>query len=526
MSSSVTNQELDSFREQWRAEVRARHPTQPPQSPSQSAPAGPSEQPSASLLPPSGTSEPPRTADPARRPAWHDRDDDYVQARSFDEDAPAAPTNKNADESETAKGKEPVTALEHYEKAVEKEAIGSLGESLRLYRKAFRIDDTVDQKYRAKHFPKSWAPKPAQSSQVSTSATAADAAPKAGAPDTQQMTINELIGSFSGLRIEPARPEIAGMPEPPCPISELPDELLIHILRDVAVLDVGDFVRLARVCKRFAFLVATEDRIWRRVCLGDEFGFGGMYYQWRRQITWGPLTTEDILAEAPEDYLDSFPLTLEERSERHTEEGLAKTLALYNSLYNSSWQRMFRLRPRIRFNGCYICTVNYIRAGQATAQLRWDSPVHIVTYYRYLRFFRDGTVISLLTTSEPGDVVHYMTRELLDQHKGGAMAHLPSVVMQAGLKGRWMLTSALDNPEVAINEAEGDLVIETEGASKRHIYRMDLSLRSAGKGTRNNKLSWRGFYSYNHLTDDWAEFGLKNGKPYFFSRVKSYGVGI
>lgn len=33
----------------------------------------------------------------------------------------------------------PESALEHYERAVEKETQGSLGESLSLYRKAFRV---------------------------------------------------------------------------------------------------------------------------------------------------------------------------------------------------------------------------------------------------------------------------------------------------------------------------------------------------------------------------------------------------
>lgn len=36
--------------------------------------------------------------------------------------------------------KEPSSALEHFEKAVEKEAQGSLGDSLSLYRKAYRVN--------------------------------------------------------------------------------------------------------------------------------------------------------------------------------------------------------------------------------------------------------------------------------------------------------------------------------------------------------------------------------------------------
>jgi F-box protein 9 len=38
---------------------------------------------------------------------------------------------------------EPVSALEHYEKAVEREVAGKLGDSLSLYRKAFRVGLSV-----------------------------------------------------------------------------------------------------------------------------------------------------------------------------------------------------------------------------------------------------------------------------------------------------------------------------------------------------------------------------------------------
>jgi F-box protein 9 len=38
-----------------------------------------------------------------------------------------------------AGNREPRSALEHYEKAVERESQGSLGDSLNLYRKAFKV---------------------------------------------------------------------------------------------------------------------------------------------------------------------------------------------------------------------------------------------------------------------------------------------------------------------------------------------------------------------------------------------------
>ncbi|KLU88165.1 F-box protein [Magnaporthiopsis poae ATCC 64411] len=334
----------------------------------------------------------------------------------------------------------------------------------------------------------------------------------------------------------PAPPAVEGMPPPPCPISTLPDEVLLHILLDVAADDVGDFVRLAQVCRRLAFLVATEERIWRRVCLGPEFGFAAMPRLWKTDLTWETTATTTMEGGVESDS--------DNQAEEGTQSSSCSALAwsLLSSTYGGSWQTMFRFRPRIRFNGCYISTVNYIRAGQASANMvTWNSPVHVCTYFRYLRFFRDGTCISLLTTTEPADVVPHLTKENLELHRAGPILSLPSSVMQHALKGRWRLGSSagagsyeIAAPSVAAAAAagggppedqpassEGDLFVETEGVGK-YTYRLDLALKTAGKGARNNKLVWKGFWSYNRLTDDWAEFGLKNDKAFIFSRVKRF----
>ncbi|KAK3383697.1 hypothetical protein B0T24DRAFT_59601 [Lasiosphaeria ovina] len=532
----VSNPELESFREQWKAEVRAKVvPRHASSSSSSSAPTRPVR--AAAAVEPPRKPPPPPSSQPAT--AGEDVEDDD-ETPAFDGPSAAASSQDHVQPSTKLPvpvPAEPVTALDHYEKAVEREVAGNLGDSLKLYRKAYRLDDRVDQVYRNKHFPKPVPPAPGQAAPA--------LAPTAAAHQPQPM--KDLIASFTSMAIEPAAPEIEGMPQRPCPVASLPDEILVHVLRDVAVLDVGLFVRLAQVCKRFAYLVATEDSIWRRVCLGSEFGFGGMHYHWQRQITWEPLTEEDVIREAEAkgddgeggnsvDVTTPPPWSLEERAQRHAEESAAATMVFFGSLYGSSWQRMFRLRPRVRFNGCYISTVNYMRPGQASANyVTWHSPVHIVTYYRYLRFFHDGSALSLLTTAEPTDVVHHLTREAVALQAGagsrgaGASHHLPSAVVQSALRGRWRLTTAADRPTASLSEVEGDLIVETEGVGK-YIYRLDLALRSSSPakssaaGAKNNKLVWRGFYSYNRLTDDWAEFALKNDKPFFFSRVKSYGV--
>ncbi|KAI1821025.1 hypothetical protein F4861DRAFT_520729 [Xylaria intraflava] len=398
------------------------------------------------------------------------------------------------------------------------------------------MDDAVDRKYRDKHFAGRWA-KPAQPQQQQINpSNAAPTVPNTahhsrGASSSDPvipLSFADLIASFAGLEVEGAPPPCEGVAAPPCPIAALPDEILLHVLRDVAVADVADFARLSQVCKRLAYLVMNEDQIWRRVCLGHEFGFSGMHQHYQRSITWEPLALTLAAAATPAEL--EIDTDVDAEAELYTPEDLHRlraaqsletTLLLHKAGAYPSWQAMFRHRPRVRFGGCYISTVNYIRPGQNAGQhLTWNTPVHIVTYYRYLRLFRDGTAISLTTTDEPAHVVHHLRRENMPARRHGPAAANPAV-MAAALKGRWRLVSS-PGPNAP---AEVDLCVETEGVGK-YVYRMDLSFRSAGRAAaRNNKLVWRGFWSYNRLTDDWAQFALKNDKPFFFSRVRSFGVG-
>ncbi|KAI0186350.1 F-box domain-containing protein [Xylaria flabelliformis] len=547
--------ELESFRRQWQEEVSSRTKKPAP------APASP---PRRHHEPPSHTKE--ATSVSSKIGQLDDDDDeDYVPAPVFEGDGSSSVAKKGGHTLDEEKAKEPKTALDFYEHAVERETTGKLGDSLQLYRKAFRMDEGVDRKYRDKHFAGRWGKQAAQQQQqqqqqqqinpsnaaVTVPNTAHHSLEGSGSGEVAiPLSFPELIASFASLKVEGAPPECEGVDPPPCPIAGLPDEILVHILRDVATADVGDFVRLSQVCRRLAYLVATEDQIWRRVCIGSEFGFGGMHRHFQSSITWEPLSLSEALAESAEAETEVEAVegiyTLEDLQHRRAAAAHATTLSLYRNVAAggyATWQSMFRRRPRIRFNGCYISTVNYIRPGVNSGQhLTWNTPVHIVTYYRYLRLFRDGTAISLLTTDEPAHVVHHLTKENIPSQRGSAHhahqhqhqhqhQHLPQPAMSSALKGRWRLSSSAQDDNTTESE-ESDLYIETEGAvGAKYTYRLDLSLQSAGSSrkqssaTRNNKLVWRGFWSYNRLTDDWAQFTLKNDKPFFFSRVKSYGMG-
>jgi F-box protein 9 len=134
MSSSNDNQlnsELESFRQKWLSDLKTRndHP-ETPETPA--AAAGPSSRrphhgPPISSLP----------HKPAPAPA-DDAEDDYVQSTSFDQDEPVL-TQAPQEAHHDRKGKKLVSALDHFEEAMHKEGQGNMGDSLKLYRKAYRV---------------------------------------------------------------------------------------------------------------------------------------------------------------------------------------------------------------------------------------------------------------------------------------------------------------------------------------------------------------------------------------------------
>lgn len=506
-----TEAELEHFRQKWREEVTAKAKGKQPAAP---APAVAKTPQASSSRAPKNQGPDPSSSSHARHRSeeldevaphvFHDLGEKQHGRRLDEPSAPAASSSV-----------EPKTALEHYERAVERETQGSLGDSLALYRKAFKLDDSVHEKYKAKHFPASYfkskppQPRPQDPALSHTPTALPPAAQQAlnGLPATLQ----SMIGDFSTLSILGEEPPTDLSPPPPCPIATTPEEILVEVLEHVAVKDVASFVRLAQVCKRLAYLVTTEERVWKRIALGHEYGFAAMHYAWACQVDGKPLGDdgEGGYVLGPDFAEPMVPASSPRDS----------TSLLVPDAY-PTYRTLFRRRPRVRFNGCYISTVNYTRPGAASpTSITWNSPIHIVTYYRYLRFLRDGTCISLLTTSEPADVVPYLHVEHMHKNHGS----LPTAPMKDALLGRWRLTGP-EIPGVEDAEKEGTLEIETAGATPKYMYKMYLSVSSAGRGARSNKLVWQGYWSYNRLTDDWGEFGLKNDRPYYWSRVKSYGM--
>ncbi|KAK0289061.1 hypothetical protein LTR35_000436 [Friedmanniomyces endolithicus] len=275
--------------------------------------------------------------------------------------------------------KEPSSALEHYEHAVERENIGLLGDSISHYRKAFKLDSGVQEAYKRKHFPPSAfvKPKPVNPHPSGAAVTVPGTAHHSLHGSALPPTLKQLVEEFADLRIEPPPPATEGSPLERSLLSELPEEILTQILRNVAIKDVASFARTAQVCKRLAFLVLTEEAIWKRVAIGHEFGFAAMHYDFICDVEGFPTEANDEIARYLGAY-DELPSDLSAALPSPEDRALAfstHTNHLLHTAYASSWRQLFRARPRLRFNGCYISTVNYTRAGAtSTNTLSWASP--------------------------------------------------------------------------------------------------------------------------------------------------------
>jgi hypothetical protein len=133
-----TEAELESFRQKWREEVIARTKGKAPAA-SVTANTGTTSskpRPNRSNAPDAATSSHARQrsledVDDVAPHLYHDLGDKQHGRRLDETSAETA--------AALAANSEPTSALEHYEKAVEKESEGRLGDSLSLYRKAFKV---------------------------------------------------------------------------------------------------------------------------------------------------------------------------------------------------------------------------------------------------------------------------------------------------------------------------------------------------------------------------------------------------
>lgn len=324
-------------------------------------------------------------------------------------------------------------AVELWEKGTLKEKDGSMTDAIRFYREALKINDKVEKFYRKK-LQEEW--------ELRARLKELDLEEK----EEQEQRVDE-------------DQDVQRNQDLPCWILEmLPNDLLLKVIKEVVVSSSESWVNLSLTCSAF-----------NKLCFHNSVPY-----------------------KAFADYI--YPLQRYDQASM-TLNGISNIKTLEETLWNNDYQFMINNRPYVKFQGVYISVVNYLRYGaNAEGSSSLLNPIHMITYYRYFRFYPDGTCLRLLTTDEPSTVVKTYHKEKHIKHSELC---------------RWSLS---------VDENFGCLSINRE--TEKYEFCEELQIKNQG-ARKHHRLKWIAS-SVTDAEGQRSEFSLKNEKPFFFSRVKSY----
>uniref|UniRef100_A0A061QUB9 F-box protein 9 n=1 Tax=Tetraselmis sp. GSL018 TaxID=582737 RepID=A0A061QUB9_9CHLO len=156
--------------------------------------------------------------------------------------------------------------------------------------------------------------------------------------------------------------------------------------------------------------------------------------------------------------------------------------AQLKKLHGGSWKRMFLERPHLRFDGIYVSRNTYLRVGEQSLYVK--NPVHLVLYFRYLRFLPGGSLV-------------YRTCPHVPSAAAPSMLNFARHVSRKGFS------------RDGVNIMEGRYRLEPNGrlftsvlypGSKSTEMRCKLQLRSTVQGA-NNRLDVKGLVTYDRELD-------------------------
>lgn len=398
-------------------------------------------------------------------------------------------------------------AIKLFERAMEKESHGLMSEAVELYRKAFKLNDQVDLLYRSHKVPH--AVKKLELTRGKNSTVKVDE------EIVKQINVNELLDSFEQLDIAYEKEDENGEANEASPLLNLPNDIWISILEILLISHPESWFNYSITCKKNAFLGFRSSILWMKLC---NLVFPQQIYEENQLFTEGSLN--DI-----ED--EDLPIP--------------KLQELIVPQYGHSWKKMLNERPFIKFLGCYISVVNYYsEGGRAEFSNSWTNPARLITYYRYLRFYPDGSCVKVLTHLDPSSVIpsllkrnkflipvyseHQLQQQLQQQQTlqqsqsqaQSAQSHAKSLTHQI-FKGKWNITS----------DEELHVTI-TEGSVATYDFHYYFKLKSLGPIFRHNKLAWIKYYALKKEIDEAtgereiSEFTLKNERPFLFLKVRRY----
>lgn len=391
-------------------------------------------------------------------------------------------------------------ALELFELAMERELLGLMSDAVKYYREAFKINDHVDLVYRQQKVPK--AIEQLTQEHGKNAGHRIDEAvlrkidvdllllsyehEEAQSPDPtnpDHYDENHMVVKLANLGMD--KHEFVEERTPTSPLVHLPREVWSTILEILVLTDPELWFRFGVTCKKNAFLAFALLLIWAQMC----------------HLVYPSQVYEENVG-----FLGDLPVP-------------ANPMDILPQ-YGHSWKQMLRDRPFIKFLGCYISVVNYYsEGGRQEFSSSWKNPVRTVTYYRYLRFYPDGTCVMALTALEPTDVVPQFLRKnklrrILanpDSKEHINLAKEPHKIYH----GHWAISTS---GEVSVKVEDGPVVYCT------FHYRFQIKNMAS---IRHAKLSWINYYAVykeEEREGELVDFSLKNETAFKFLRVRSYST--
>lgn len=329
-------------------------------------------------------------------------------------------------------------AISIWEKGVIKERDGSMADAIKYYRSALKVYENVEKVYRKKLHEEWLLFKKLQNLNVA----------------------DENQNSKDIKDVEDAEDEEELLP---CWILEMiPNDILLRIVNNVVLSSGESWINLSLSCKKFNDLCFHNSVPYRT--------FKNFIY--------------------PKQVYDNELVKLN---------GEDSIQQLAEVLWDKNYELMLKQRPYIKFEGVYISVVNYLRHGSnVDGSSSLLNPVHMITYYRYFRFYEDGKVLRLLTTDEPSTVVKHFARENKIRY-----SHLCP----------WKLFFDGETNYVTITRS-----------NEKYSFSERLTITNQGH-KRHQRLKWASS-TVEDNEGNISNCSLTNEKPFFFSRVKSYSHKI
>lgn len=368
-------------------------------------------------------------------------------------------------------------AFELFELAIEKEDIGKLNDASNYYWKAFKLDEKVDLKYREKYFGNI---KSDDSKQIIEVKKKIKNENNFKPLELNKNQLIKLLDSYSKCDIIPLDEE------KPIYIERLPYEVIEKIFEILLIIDTPSWINFSLICKKYSFYGFRDLNIWKKL---NELNYSRQNYK---------------------------------------DNDKEKFKILIKNQWGFNYYQMLNERPFIKFRGVYISKVSYMKEGARSENSNsWNLPYRIISYYRYYRFYSDGTCLKIITVLEPKKVIPKL-------HKGYKISEdIELMNEEINRPEPENIKSPVDNFSnrnwLRIFEGKYEIslqgFVETncDGPVEKYRFIDKFNIINSGKYHRHNKLEWVDLGFFDTVNQTYSSLNRENEKDFVFSRVKSYG---